>query len=260
VAPGPNRFEDGLSAFTTGARAAAAWGLEALAALVPERCVACSRALPPREGRAVDRPCGLCAPCAAGVVPLGRPFCLDGDAGEARWRCRHPSHLRLLAAAQYGGAIGELVRAAKFRDAPLLLSAWEEVWDAARAASGVPLEACDVLVPVPAHPARVRERGFDVTASWAERLSRFEGIPFARALARRRSTPPQVGLDRARRAANVAGAFAPAALASALRGRRVALVDDVVTTGATVRAAAAVVRECGARAVSVWALAYEPLE
>jgi predicted amidophosphoribosyltransferase len=118
----------------------------------------------------------------------------------------------------------------------------------------------DLLVPVPAHPARVRERGLDVTGEWCARLGRLEALPTARALLRRRATPPQVGRDRVLRRVNVAGAFAPGPQAAAARGRRVVVVDDVVTTGATVRACAELLGALGARQVTAWALAYEPLE
>ena len=113
---------------------------------------------------------------------------------------------------------------------------------------------------MPAHPTRVRERGFDVANAWARVLGAQLGIPVARALERRRNTPPQVGRDRQRRAANVAGAFGAGTEASAVRGRQIAIVDDVVTTGATTRACAAAALESGAREVETWAFAYEPLE
>jgi ComF family protein len=234
--------------------------METLASLVSDCCLACSLELAPHRGRAIDEPRGVCAACALTIVPLGSPFCLEEHEGESRWRCRAETHVHLLAAAQYGGAIADVVRATKFRDAPSRLAIWEDVWRAARETAAAVRPPCDVLVPIPAHRARVRERGFDVTASWAARLSRVEGVPAVAALSRVRATPPQVGLDRMRRARNVDDAFAPSALSQTLRGRHVALVDDVVTTGATVRAAASVVRACGARSVAAWALAYEPLE
>jgi predicted amidophosphoribosyltransferase len=75
-----------------------------------------------------------------------------------------------------------------------------------------------------------------------------------------RATPPQAGADRSRRLANVQGAFAAGPEASAVRGRRVALVDDVVTTGATVRAAATVLAALDAHGIEIWAFAFDPLE
>jgi ComF family protein len=225
--------------------------------LLPDRCLSCGETITRPEGRGLRRPAGWCARCAAAVIPLGAPFCLDCGGGAERTRCAAPGHLRLRAALQYGDEVAALVGAVKYRRMPELLDAWAEAWTAAGPARP---PRVDLLVPVPAHPARVRERGLDVVGAWSARLGRLEAVPVARALERRRATPPQVGRERAQRRANVAGAFAAGAEAAAVRGRRVAVVDDVVTTGATVRACASLVAALGARDVAAWALAYEPLE
>lgn len=136
---------------------------------------------------------------------------------------------------------------------------WLRVWQAAHAGR-IPVRDGDAIIPVPLHPGRVRERGFDLVLEWATRLSRHHGLPVARALVRTRATPQQVGQSRRRRAANVSGAFAAGPEALLVRGRRLILVDDVVTTGATAREAAAVLLSGGAAAVTVWCFAYEPLE
>jgi ComF family protein len=243
------------------ARRGGEWLAGALDALLPDRCLACAAIVPRDAGRAWREPAGWCAACAGRVVALGEGFCLDCAAGEGRRRCAQPGHLRLTAAVQYGAEVAALVGAVKYRRTPAVLAAWGEAWLAARTtARGARLAAVDLLVPVPAHPARVRERGLDVTGRWAKRLGALEGVPVARALVRRRATPTQVGRDRLRRRRNVAEAFAAGPEAAVVRSRRVALVDDVVTTGATLGECAAVLRGLGAREVSGWSLAYEPLE
>lgn len=96
--------------------------------------------------------------------------------------------------------------------------------------------ACDVIVPVPLHPTRLLQRGYNQAGLLAGRLGRGRGIPVAhRALARLRDTLPQTGLNRSQRLHNLEGAFS-LRQAAATRGRRVVLVDDVRTTGATLAA------------------------
>jgi ComF family protein len=103
-----------------------------------------------------------------------------------------------------------------------------------------------VLVPVPLHPRRWRERGFNQSELLANALGRRSGRPVAaKTLVRRKDTAPQTGLTRAGRRSNVAGAFAVRHRGS-VAGRVAVLVDDVVTTGATARACADALRAAGA--------------
>jgi predicted amidophosphoribosyltransferase len=230
--------------------------LAALAAAVPERCVCCDGPVERPAERPAAEPVAWCAACASRAVPLGERVCLDCEGGDSRRRCLRRDHLALLAAVLFGRETGALVRATKYESCPERLSAWRDAWTEVVGAATGP----ELLVPVPAHPTRVRERGFDVTETWTRTLAALEGLPWARALARSRATPPQAGADRSRRLANVRGAFAPGAESSVVAGRRVALVDDVVTTGATVRAAASALEMLGARAIEIWAFAFDPLE
>jgi ComF family protein len=111
------------------------------------------------------------------------------------------------------------------------------------------LAGADVLVPVPLHPRRRRERGFNQSALLARALARPAGLRVAEdALARREDTPPQTGLSAARRRANVAKAFV-VRRRPAGAGRVGGLGDDVLTTGATARACARALTQAGAAQV-----------
>jgi ComF family protein len=106
-----------------------------------------------------------------------------------------------------------------------------------------------VVVPVPLHPRRLRERGFNQSALLAQALAEGHGLRLVEgALTRREHTPPQTGLSAAQRRANVARAFVVRRRAP-VTGRIVVLVDDVVTTGATARACARALVSAGAAEV-----------
>jgi ComF family protein len=121
----------------------------------------------------------------------------------------------------------------------------------------------DVIVPVPASPDRIRERGYDQAVLLAEVVARELGLPLVRALARTHATAAQYGLGRTARAANVGSVFELAGsalageVAAGIRGRWVVLVDDIVTTGATLAGSAQVLLDHGATAVSAITIARE---
>jgi ComF family protein len=117
------------------------------------------------------------------------------------------------------------------------------------------VETSDVLVPVPLHPRRLRERGFNQSALLACEISRRAGMPTCpEALVRRLDTVPQTGLSAAARRRNVREAFAVRRRAS-VAGRTVTLVDDVFTTGATALACARQLAQAGAREVRLLTVA-----
>jgi ComF family protein len=110
----------------------------------------------------------------------------------------------------------------------------------------------DVIVPMPLHRSRLRERGYNQAAEIACFAGRELQRPRVQALRRTRHTDEQSGLPRLQRRLNVHGAFAGT---RALNGLRVALIDDVVTTGSTAGAAAAALQQAGADGIEVWAVA-----
>jgi competence protein ComFC len=113
----------------------------------------------------------------------------------------------------------------------------------------------DLIVPVPLHPLKEREREFNQAERLARHLGRALRIPINTRLVRRaKFTGTQTLLTRSERAANMDGAFIPRA-GKQLRGEKVILVDDVLTTGATTSACATALRECGAGDVCVWTVA-----
>jgi len=151
------------------------------------------------------------------------------------------------AAGEYAGALRQLVHALKYDGrvslAPRLAALMRERGREA-------LDGASIVVPVPLHWRRRWQRGFNQAEALAEAL----GLPVCRALVRRRPTRPQFGLPAARRHRNVRGAFQPCRHrgrkgARRLDGAVVVLVDDVATTGATLRACAEVLKGMGAREV-----------
>ena len=110
----------------------------------------------------------------------------------------------------------------------------------------------DVLVALPLAPARQRQRGFNQAQEIARRLARLGSVPAVTGLVRTRDTPAQAALPWKERGRNVRNAFAAL---PAVAGRRIAIVDDVMTTGATLIAAASAARRAGARSVEVFVVA-----
>lgn len=216
--------------------------------MLPGQCEVCRR-----WGRA-----RLCADCEARhTLPALRcPRCAlrIGAAAAACGDCLRepPPFDRTVCVADYAFPWDGLVTTFKFHDRPELA-----VLLAARLRAAVrDAPRPDLVVPVPLAPRRLAERGYNQAWELARRLG-----PPARAdlLLRPVETAHQSALDRARRLANLRAAFVvDARRRDALAGRRVALVDDVFTTGATARAAAAVLRQAGAAAVDVWVVARTP--
>lgn len=112
----------------------------------------------------------------------------------------------------------------------------------------------DCLVPMPIHRRRLSERGFNQSAILASRLSKFSLLPVENVLIRHKDTPPMAGLTGKQRRANVAGAF-QVPDAKRVLGKRILLIDDVLTTGASANACALTLKRAGASSVAILALA-----
>ena len=201
-------------------------------------CAPCWEALPRHRG----------TPCACGF-PL--PAGLDGPCG----RCRRGlgPFTRGASLGPYEGTLRVLVHELKFRGrrriAARLAEALLQSPGAAAVLSADPARPAPVLVPVPLHPRRLQERGFNQSALLARAVAETPGLRVVEgALTRREHTPPQTGLSAAQRRANVARAFVVRRRAP-LAGRIVVLVDDVTTTGATARACARALLSAGAAEV-----------
>ena len=195
--------------------------------LAPRCCAACDGELEPDEG-------GFCGGCAVGLEP----------AGEG-WAPPSPSAALFL----YGGPVADAIRRFKYGERPdLARTLGALVAQVAPAYAG----RVDVIVPVPLHPRRLRERGFDQAALIARPLARALSLRLDVRRARRvRHTPAQAALDADARTDNVRGAFVARADP---RRPRVLLVDDVRTTGATLAACAEALRAAGATEIYTLAL------
>jgi ComF family protein len=206
----------------------------------------------------------LCAPCwrevnfirppICDVLGIPLPFDTGGRTISAGAAARQPPYDHARAVAHFSGAMRTLVHQFKYadrHDARALFGRW-------LAESGRELLAgADLIVPVPLARLRLLTRRFNQAAILARELSRRTRLPVApNVLKRTRATPSQVGLTHDQRRRNVAGAFrVPRDRAAAVSGRRVLLVDDVITTGATAEACARALKRAGAAGVDVLALA-----
>lgn len=168
-----------------------------------------------------------------------------------------PAFDRVLAAFPYEGELRRLIHAYKFEGHPSLRRPLAQAL--ARRGEAARDWACDAVVAVPLSRASWRERGYDAAGALAEGLAQAWRLPLQPALAWARERGRQSSLDRAGRLANAAGAL-QAAPASPLDGRRILLVDDLLSSGATAHDAARALKAAGAAFVGVLALAHAELD
>lgn len=235
------------------------WATAVLDLLYPALCPVCDHAL------GAGRRDPLCRECWNAIERIDPPFCatcglplpsFEPAAFAVPVRCHTcvtspPPFDYVRAAGTYAGPLRDALHALKFSGKRAL----------AGPLSALVLEQCgallgphvDALVPVPLAPARERERGFNQAALLAAHLAAASGLPSKPAwLSRSLGTRPQTELTAGERRTNVSGAFVTSRRVS---GTHVVLVDDIVTTGATVAECARTLRAEGARAVGVLAVA-----
>jgi ComF family protein len=232
----------------------AAWAHAARLVLdiaLPTLCVACRE---PVAG------VGLCAASSAKLSFIAQPYCprlgipfvYDPGPGLLSMEAiaDPPAYARARAAVRYDDVARTLVHALKYHDRTDLAPAMGR-W-MARAGEEL-LDAADVLVPVPLHWRRGWSRRYNQSGALARAIAKQSGVPVARDVLRRiRPTQQQIGLSRSQRASNVQGAFKVSAeKAHEIQGRRVVLVDDVLTSGATTDACARALLRARAAQVDV---------
>src|SRR3979490_866958 len=234
--------------------AGGAWGHAAKFALdiaLPTLCVSCRE---PVDGE------GVCAKCWAKLSFIARPFCPrlgipfvydpGPDLLSMEAIANPPAYQRARAAVRYDEVARTLVHALKYQDRTDLAPAMGR-W-MARAGHEL-LQGADVLVPVPLHWRRGWSRRYNQSGALARSIERQAGVKMAsEALRRVRPTQQQIGLSRSERASKVQGAFKVAADRTAdIQGRRLVLIDDVLTSGATADACARALLRAKAASVDV---------
>jgi ComF family protein len=237
------------------ARLRRAWsGLSDL--ILPPVCLSCREPMTAHDT--------LCPTCWSGIDFIRPPICdrlgipLPFATGEvslsAAAMANPPVYDRARAAAHFSGLMRRLIHDLKFHDRDdlvRLMGTW--LMDAGRDV----LAESDLIVPVPLSRAGLLRRRFNQSARLGGDLARRSGVPMdALSLIRVRSTASQVGLSRSEREENLRGAFAVREdRRDRIDGRRIVLVDDVLTTGATVCAATRALRRAGAESVAILTLA-----
>ncbi len=235
-----------------------AWANAALSLAYPELCQLCERE-PATPARSY-----VCDACRAKVRPVEPPFCsvcgrpfqgevtTESDCGHCRTTA--PGFDWARSAVLAVDPVLKAIHGYKYRR-QLWFEGFLAELLAARAAPQLSRPDWDCCVPVPLHPLKERERGFNQAHRLAARLSRLTDIPLeARVLRRVVPTPSQTRLSRGERIENMRGAFALRPRRS-VKGWRVMLIDDVFTTGSTSGACARILRQSGAARVAVWTVA-----
>ena len=223
---------------------------------LPALCTACSSPVGGHEN--------LCAECWKDIDFICAPYCdvlgipLPYDPGgpvlSAAALANKPVYDRARAVARYSGVIRKLIHALKYSDRH---DGWRLYGRWMKKAADDLLAGTDILIPVPLNRRRLWSRRFNQAALLADALSRETALPSEpMILVRSRSTRSQVGLTLAQRRRNVSGAFLiRKKWRTNIKGAKILLVDDVITTGATADACAHTLKKAGAARVDIVALA-----
>ena len=225
---------------------------------LPSRCHCCERFL--EGGRK-----GICADCLAGIRWIEPPFCsVCGTPFSSREVENHPCGTCITnekyftmarALGYYEGPLQEAIHRWKYQGTTSLTPLFGE-WMAEALQRYWQPGPPDLLVPVPLHTKRLRERGFNQALLLAREISQHTGIPYhKRILRKKKPTLPQVNLRGSEREKGVRGAFQRIEK-EGLDGKSILLVDDVYTTGATVNECSKVLLAGGAKRVDVLTLAH----
>jgi ComF family protein len=229
------------------------FGLTVLEFFLPRMCLFCGAGVGEEAAQAV------CPECEARIEWVESPLCsccgLVFEAGGGDHPCgdcqtEPPPFTRARAAALYEGPVAAAIKRFKFGRQIVyqpLLRSWLQ-----RPGCRELADEADLLLPVPLHPRRLKARGFNQALLLARAFP--EKPVGLEALTRERYTVPQVGLNLSQRRDNVKGAFA-VSRPEAVKGKKILLIDDLYTTGATVRECAKVLRRAGADRVEVLTVA-----
>jgi len=206
----------------------------------------------------------VCGACLSKLAAYEGPFCprcgrirQDGGEDHACARCLRepPAFTRHRSCGVYGGTLKDVILLFKYRKYAPLSRPLAGFADAAVGPDPGLWAGADFLVPVPLHPARRRDRGFNQARLLARGLARLRGLRVLDGcLVKVRNAPPQAGLRAADRERNVVRAYA-VRRPDRVRGRTLVLVDDVTTTGATLRECARILLDAGAKEVRAVTLA-----
>ena len=239
---GPDWLKNNTMLFARQVALARDWWLTPSCTLCGERvsqgqafCDGCERSLPLLDAG--------CAVCATRLAP-GSHSLICGECQQ-----RPPRYAGAHAAFRYAAPVDRLVQGAKYNarfDWLKILAA--RLLERVRARAG----EVDAIVPVPLHRSRLRSRGYNQAIELARPIARSLHLPLYLGIERVRPTPPQTAMTLADRRRNVRNAFAAS---REFTGLRVAIVDDVMTSGATVNAVANCLRKAGAASVEAWIVA-----
>ncbi len=217
--------------------------------LFPPRCLGCAVLL--------AKSTGLCRDCLA-LVQVGSAFVCSICRSRSplpRPLCHPKSPLTLAAVCRYDRLIAQVIQKFKYKGARHLLPVCQKLMERYLISLGYDFSQY-LIVPVPLHPSRLRQRGFNQSLLLAETLAQLLSLPLCQGLVRIRPTRFQAQLhNRAERAANVAGVFGISD-PRLVSGKYILLVDDVCTSGATLLEASGALKAAGAKRVIAFTLSY----
>jgi len=225
--------------------------------LFPPVCLSCGQLIGKGENRII------CEDCLSGIKPLSPPFCsicglplLQGELNRPCGDCliNPPAFLLARSLGKYTPPLLSLIHAFKYQGNRTLGKFLGRLM-AEHTYPDINFPQFDMVIPVPLHPRKLRERTFNQALILAREVALKHSLQLNFSILRKEvETKPQVSSRKEERAANVRGAFAVTD-GKALKGKKVLLIDDVFTTGATANECARVLRKNGAEAVSVLTLA-----